>query len=320
MILIVLDKRDLPLELPERGCRQLLNIAEHGLSLHHARFTRYGRTIPAWILRPSAEVDRQVRNLRVHLSRLHSERESLRILLRESARGRLDIGSPNSTLLRTTVGRQAGLLLRMRSSSQPTAPLYDLAREADALVTLDDSSQLEAALTRNHPGLLETMRLASPGISGAIPVIELPAAWDRYVMGPGRASTNINLVLLRELKLDQSHNIEVTAGRDVSGVVAGHVDRTLILLDRSGADEEVKALGILLVSAARQLMETLNADDAEVLRDDTDALVAEMARKIPRLERLRQVSGDVAAIAVAGETAGAPLMKAIREIGKFFGL
>ena len=102
---------------------------------------------------PTASRD-AVRSLRLHLLRLHAEREALGIVLDAAADGRLSAteGAPPFQLLDAYLAHATGFLKRESVYGYPVSPFLEVAYAYDALVSPGRQTTLLAYLagTRQH--------------------------------------------------------------------------------------------------------------------------------------------------------------------------
>jgi hypothetical protein len=139
-----------------------------GLELHHVSFQKGRRITRAWLMQvdPSAERAR-VREIRLHLFRLHAEREALRQILRQIAQDNLALSADTDASgdLRSYFEKSLGFLRRTSVYGQPQSELLKTAYEFDNLFTSGDRASLLAALGDVGRHLRERLDAAAPDVN-----------------------------------------------------------------------------------------------------------------------------------------------------------
>lgn len=126
---------------------------------HFDHIARRGQWVPIWALFVDKNADRvQLRNLRIHLARLHNEREVLGLVLRKCQESELD---PEYGPVADYLARQSERLNRFRSEGFPQSPLMEFAHQVDWSVNRDDWSDLIEILHSISPGLSSSVARAA---------------------------------------------------------------------------------------------------------------------------------------------------------------
>lgn len=149
--------------LPE-GARAVAGLEPHRLALYHARVRSCGRTLRCWTLLGSRGGDRDVaRRLRVHLLRMHAERESLRTVLRALALGQLAIVRKDaaSDELQRYLSDAMRTLDRRRRWGLPAAELLAAAQDYDDLVEQGLQTSLLGQLEHARRSVADRVRRAT---------------------------------------------------------------------------------------------------------------------------------------------------------------
>jgi hypothetical protein len=135
-------------------------VAHDALALHHLSYVEWRQyRVPVWTLFYDRNIGADVlRRLRIHLWRLHNEREVLRLVLAECLQRRIDLSQP---ALRDYLARQSSGL---RQAERDGFPQADLLRQAYALDQLVD------------PGDLDTLRQILQDMSRGVAASVLPLA------------------------------------------------------------------------------------------------------------------------------------------------
>lgn len=140
-------------------------IAAHYIS----RVQRGEFTVPVWIVLHEPGADPvALRNLRIHLWRLHNEREVLKSILAFCIEERLT--PAKSDTLRDYLARQSDRLRRGRTEGFMQRDLVNYAYQLDDLVNRNDISKLKAILDSLSPGIsASVMPIASSRSQGFMP-------------------------------------------------------------------------------------------------------------------------------------------------------
>ena len=127
------------------------------LALHHFSSIEYqGGIIPVWTLFYSETISAEtLRLLRIHLWRLHNEREVLRLVLAASIQKQLDPAQPT---LRDYLARQSSTLRQSTREGLPQSGILARAYAVDALVHADNLEELNEILSEISPGLAASVR------------------------------------------------------------------------------------------------------------------------------------------------------------------
>lgn len=147
------------------------------LALHHLGFRRETRFARVWLLgiRPGANRDR-LRGIRLHLLRLHCEREAVGAILRHISQGRLPLPAAKTprTPLLGYLENAMGFLERGKVYGHDQSQLLDIAYGYDDLVTGAQRATLREELGRIYRSLAERVdREASAANAGEEPVYQL---------------------------------------------------------------------------------------------------------------------------------------------------
>lgn len=114
------------------------------LRLSHFYMRVGGSDVGVWLLGYGDQTDRDaIRRMRVHLSRLHAEREGLRKILAQIARGRLSVnGTSTAELLGRYLNDTCRAVTRANWYGNAQHPLLEAAYASDALVSEGDRESL----------------------------------------------------------------------------------------------------------------------------------------------------------------------------------
>lgn len=116
------------------------------------RVQQRGVTVPVWIVLHDSGADKgALRNLRIHLWRLHNEREVLKSILTLCLEERL--APAKSELLRDYLAKQSDRLRRRRAEGFSQRELLDYAYQLDDLINQQDIAKLKSILDSIGPGI-----------------------------------------------------------------------------------------------------------------------------------------------------------------------
>lgn len=136
-----------------RGTR-VIQLEDKGIDLWSWRYRTARGPLSVWLVRPEdgAEWD-AIRNLRIHLLRLHAEREGLRGILNLISRPEFPIerGNPASEALQAYLSSQAQLHGREQRSGLPQSTLLETAYSTQDLVEPGRRQDLITQLERVRP-------------------------------------------------------------------------------------------------------------------------------------------------------------------------
>jgi hypothetical protein len=132
---------------PKTGHRVFLP-DEYGLDLYHWRSSVGGQVVQAWLLRRTRDSDRDaMRQIRIHLMRLHAELECFIQVLRLT-RNQLSpkVGTPQAAAMKKYLERLQRLLDKQTVYGHPQEPILQEALAAIDYVNPDDWPAVEPAL------------------------------------------------------------------------------------------------------------------------------------------------------------------------------
>ncbi len=135
-----------------------IQVSDNGLRLHHYNAQTLGTESHVWLLGRDRYSDRDAaKRLRVHLLRLHSEREHLLALFGLLSSGRLEIRAehPGSSTLQDYLEQTLDFLQRGHAYGHDQDDLYAAAYEADSRFNDDDYRLLIGGLRGMREPLLD---------------------------------------------------------------------------------------------------------------------------------------------------------------------
>ena len=172
--------------------------AHDSLALQHFSHVEYqGQRAPVWTLFYSSNIPtEQLRQLRIHLWRLHNEREVLRLVLNACLQKQVEPAQP---ALRDYLARQSASLRRAKRHGLPQADLLSQAYALDARENASEISLLSQILSDVNRGMAKSVVLMSTSTESASPpapavyinkdtieVVPGPGMAERYLIPVGR--------------------------------------------------------------------------------------------------------------------------------------
>ena len=238
--------------------------------------------IPLWVLHYGPGTDRgELRRLRIHLWRIHQEREVLRIALAACLEKRLD--PTTSPALRDYLAQQSKWLGKARTEGFPQRELLSHAYRLDALVEPGGLEKLKSMLSQLGPGLVHSVVSVAgqnAGSAHATNVIVYQSG-GRMVVHEG-----------------SGQHVDVGGGT-VGNIVGGDVDNSMLVGVQNVTDSwKTFAAGTDMKQLAEELAVLRASLKQQAVTPEHDIAVAEIAK------------AEVAAAAEKPEEARSALKKA----------
>jgi hypothetical protein len=227
--------------------------------LHHAWLGVSGQRLSVWLLRnddPATDRD-QLRKLRIHVLRLHAERECLRLVLEAAMQQRLGKTVPQADALRDYLDKSLSMATRPVSHGVEQSQLLEIAR---------------SAWTAALPG--QAASFAALGQQ----VVDKVA---RYIRRTDAAAPVITQIFGNQMNTHiQMGN--VTVAGDFNFVTAQNIQNSFN--KAAGADVQAPMKDALkeLTAKVAELAKQLPPDKAEPVSKDLLALTSEAVSKEPR--------------------------------------
>jgi len=223
-----------------------------------------GAELPLWILHYRPGLDRgELRRLRIHLWRLHQEREVLKIVLRACLARRLDPAADPG--LRDYLAGQSKRLGKMRADGFPQRELLNRAYRMDALVDPGELVTLKRMLGDLGPGLMHSVTsVAGPFGDGE------PARSGRFLFQQIGGKIVVQ---------DGGQHIEVDGGSSVGNIVGGNVENSSLHAIQNATDSWMSfTAGHDMGRLAQELSELRASLKSRAVEPAHDIVVAEVAQ------------------------------------------
>jgi hypothetical protein len=259
--------------------------------LHHVWLEISGQRLSTWLLRwddPAADKP-ELRKLRIHLVRLHAERECLRLILEAAVGKRLATTVPQADALKQYLDASLPLVTRPVSCGVEQSQLLEVARSA-----------LDAALPGQGTSFASLGGQVANKVALYIRRSEVAAPVITQIFGD-QMNTHIqmgNVTVAGDFNLVTAQNIQNSFNKAVSAEVP----------------DALKAALKDLTAKVAELAKQLPQDKAEVASKDLAALTSEAVSKEPRKPWYElSASGLVEAAKAVAEMA-APITTAVAAV------
>jgi hypothetical protein len=315
--LLLVDYRRREVRSLPPHARRVRSLDEQGIELHHCTVERRGRTVGVWLLghADGAAVD-TLRRLRIHLFRLHAEREGLRQVLRAVGRRRRELDLEPHTdafdALQDYLNRAIGLLERERAYGFEQSGLLEAAWESGNLVSPGERASLLAALEkarRNIVRKVERVTAERPERARIVNVFQQPR--------------NVHLreeIIEEQTVIEEQSMVKIHFGDhatihgDFTVATAEKIENSFNKAAAADAPGELKAKLEELARAVAEMTRELPPEKAEEAARDLETLTEEATSENPR-RRWYELSAEglVEAAKAVGESAG-PVIKTVKAI------
>lgn len=227
--------------------------------LHHAWLEIAERRVSCWMLRcddPAARTS-EFRKLRIHLVRLHCERECLRLVLEAASRQRLARTLPQADELDDYLAGSLPLLTKPVSHGVEQSQLLDAAKSAWETALPGQSASFEALAQKTSKQVARYIRRS-----------EAAASVVTQIIGT-QMNTHIQLG-------------NVTVSGDFNLVTAENIQNSFNKAAGAPIQDDLKEALKTLTTQAAELAKHLPAKAAETVSKDLAALTAEAVSTEPR--------------------------------------
>ena len=284
------------------GTRTVAGLEAARLQLHHARLRAHGRTFRAWFLVGGSRGDRDVaRRLRLHLLRLHAEREGLRAVLRAVATGRIPVvpRTAGTDALQRYLQDSVRLLERKNPYGLRHLDLSAAAHDYEELVEPGLRASLWGHLETVRRTVFESVRRAT---------IERAREPTTVFVLPGEVTMNQYVIKFGD------HNV---VHGDV--VAAERIQESFNRAAQAEGNDEIK---VQLQQLAREVAEMTKALPPEQAREasrDLDVLTQEALSPAPR-KKWYQLAADglIGAATTVGDVASG-VVKVVKAVVSLLG-
>ena len=274
------------------------------LELFHLQIRHGLHNLPVWIIRADQPRSNETRELRIHLTRIHMEREALRVVLRQMRliQERLMPETDGADSLQHFLDDSLRFLMAGKKYGRQQAPLLDAAYSADELIAPGERESLLVSLNE----MRRTVRRRVEDYTTRASSNSSPPAY-----------TFIGTQYLQHIEgeVDMS-DYDVHVGGDLTGFVGSKniVKDSIKITQAANVQPELAKTIEQLAKAVQELLPELpEADRAQATRD-FETLRDEAAAEKPRKPFLT-LAGEALSNAakIAGEV-GAPVLKLVQAV------
>jgi hypothetical protein len=288
--LVVEYSHSQPIMLPPHT-RHVLDVPEADATLFHA-WLHVGKQCSAWFVATGKRDPKRVRRLRIHLARLHAERECLRLVL-------LHIKDDN----------KFNLAKNQASSDLVQLYLNDTLRaiQKSERFGQDQSAMFEAAM--------QALGIAFEGQEASLQLMrrQVAAKVEGYIRRAQNSATIINII-----KGDVvNKNIQmgnVTVNGDFNVVTADNIQNSFNKAANAEVDAELKEKLKAVAVEVANLAKELSLEDAETLSKDLDRFTDEAVSKKPRKEWYELSAKGILEAAKTVAEMAAPVTTAVKAV------
>ncbi|MFC4311581.1 hypothetical protein ACFPN2_20950 [Steroidobacter flavus] len=278
--------------VPPPHTRRVLEVSAAGASLSHA-WIQFGKErCSVWFMARSEGDPDAARRLRIHLIRLHAERECLRAILvhiRQGNRLNLTRNTPTSDAVQSYLRDTVHLLNKPRHMGLEQSAMLEAAHQALGVVFEGETASL--TLLRRQVAAL---------VDGYVRRAQNTAAVINNIQG-NVMNTNI-----------QMGNVSVTG--DFNVVTATNIQNSFNKAANSNVDadlkDKLKAVAVEVAKLAKQLP----PDDAERVSKDLEAFTSEAVSKTPRKEWYELSAKGLLEAAKTVAAMAAPITTAVKAV------
>jgi len=289
-----------------RATKQVLELEAAGVRVSHAWFTHAGIRVGCWMLERSLATDRDViRRMRLHLLRLHAERECLRLVLRRVGSAQIPIvrETDASEALQRYLNETLALFSREDRDGLPQSELLKVASRAGDVVAPGERATLMQQLQPIRGNVLrKTERFVASIINSAASVHII----NTLVQGDQNVANQIT---------------KIGDGNVFHGnvVTAQHIQGSFNTIEKSKVDDELRELLKQLTNSVTAMCNKLPPEDGERAARDLETLVTEAVSPQPRKKWYElSAQGLLDAAKSVGEIA-APVIATIKAISTVLG-
>jgi len=244
--------------------KSLTALRQHGIDIYHWHVDMNGTRTRVWLLRYDETVSPQtLRELRVHLSRLHAERQCLGGVLRAMSTKKVAVvrGTEESDSFQAYLLDRAQMLLRRDALGIDQTEILAAAAELSDLVDVGQRESLLALVGKIRPNVLRQVERLIEREKNRAHIVQINVEGDyvgEQVIIKGNTIYNGNLV------------------------VAKTIQNSFNTLQDSSANDELRAQLEELHTAVGAMAEKLDPKKAEEVARDLESLTKEATAAEPR--------------------------------------
>jgi hypothetical protein len=286
------------------GFKAIENQTTFGMKVRFGRMNFFGRTVGVWLIGSSSRISAdRLRRFRIHLLRLHAQREVVTEVLRAIEEQHLkperttpaDPPEHPSNRLQEFLAETIERMERKTYEGMAQSDLLSAAMEIQDSVSKDERTVILEQLEPLRKAVREAVDrfTAATGFEGTVVIVE---AGGTYV--------------------EQKQNVTITGGTNVSvnQVAAKTIQNSFNSIQQSNASDEMKARLTELNELVQQLMPKLPEDQQKKAAKNLDKLTEEATSKEPDREWYEvSAKGLIDAAKTVAEMAG-PVTTAVKAV------
>jgi hypothetical protein len=296
--LAVIESVEDEMVLP-RNARVVKELEFAGIKLCHVALSN---GVSAWLLVrlwrtgvSGVSVAQLTRRLRIHLHRLHTERECVKSVLQLVARGKVttDAGAENYDALQRYISEAQRLLAREWQHGLPQGDILKVAYESDLLVSDTERNDLLAALADARSSVKHKLRkLTASRVS-----LNVGNVWGGHIDMSNKETNITHSSIVGSTVVTADYAQRIT--NNVQGI-AGHDDLKTALFE--------------LTALVGQLRESLPSDQRSEVEEDLSVLVEQAGKHKPRREWYELSAKGLVEAAKAVADLSAPIAQSVKTV------
>ena len=288
------------------------SLADKGLSLTRWVIQHKGDHIGVWLLGLAHTADHDLaRRLRIHLLRLHAERECLKQILRHMIKGRLDpnagddnVKSPSNRLQRYLSDAER-LFTGEARYGIVQSEILKVAYSYDQFISEDDRAALLTLLQNSRPSVRR--KVASYASSSREEA-------GVYIIAE---NSQVSIGTINKLEGQTVNQINIGDNATITDsniAIAERIVGSMNTIEKSGATDEIKAQLKQLHEAVGELVKHLPPQTAKQVAQDLETLSAETVSPTPRPRWWQLSSEGLIEAAKTVATIGEPVIASVKAL------
>jgi hypothetical protein len=267
--------------------RHVLDVPEAKAKVSHAWLEFNEKRVSAWFVSAGRGDPDTVRRLRIHLSRLHAERECLRLVLYHIRNGKFDLAKNSDiAVIQQYINDSLRAIEKPKRFGLPQSAMLDAAQHA-----------LDIAFEGTVASILQTRRQVAAKVEDYIRRAQNTATVT-YIGGNMTTITMSGVSVTGDFNLVTAENIQNSFNKAANA----EVDIEL--------KEKLKSLAVEVAN----LVAKLPPADAEIVSQDLKSLTSAAVSKEPRKDRLKFFADSIMETAKAVAEVTMPVTAAVKAV------
>jgi hypothetical protein len=284
-------------------------VQDADVDLHHMALWRHGRLITVWFLGiPDwTEID-DLRRLRIHLFRLHAERECLALVLRNIVLNRIQIkrSTDETERLQKYLNQVFNTFFASKRYGLDQSDILKVAYQFDDLISSGERPALQERLAEIRGNI--TRKVAE----GTTPLPQaddprLIAIIDKAFFGKGVEY------------MDKSINIRKVGGSITGNIgIDSPINNSFNRIQNSAVDDDLKNKLAQLTAGVAELCKQLPEEQAKAAARDLQTFTEEATAEAPRRSILEVIGNSLSKTAETVQQVGGPVISLVSAIVALF--